>query len=179
MTTNGLDQNDDAGAGGTTRERTYGWNDPMPTAALASQLSGREFLERMVRGDIPSPPMAETLGFRLSEVGDGKVVVEGAPREWHFNPIGTVHAGLAATMLDTALACAVHSTLDVGTGYTTLEIKVNLTRAITASTGRLCALGEVVHRGRRVATAEARLVDDHGKVFAHGSTTCLLLDTSS
>jgi uncharacterized protein (TIGR00369 family) len=114
------------------------------------------------------------MGFAPVEVSEGRAVFAVEPAEYHYNPIGTVHGGLAATVLDSALACAVHSTLPAGSGYTTLELHVNLVRAIGHDTGRLTCTGEVVHVGGRVATAQAKLTDASGKLYAHGTTTCML-----
>jgi uncharacterized protein (TIGR00369 family) len=141
---------------------------------LAVSSSGLAFLQAILRGEAPPAPIAELLGFRLSEVEAGRVAFEGRPAACHYNPIGTVHGGWAATLLDSAMGCAVHSVLDAGMGYTTLEFKVNLVRPITADTGPARAEGTLMHRGRRIATSEARLVDAEGKLLAHGTCTCLL-----
>jgi uncharacterized protein (TIGR00369 family) len=137
-------------------------------------MSGVAFLEAIAQGILPPPPIAELLGFRLCEVEAGRVVFEGQPAACHYNPIGTVHGGYAATLLDSAMGCAVHSVLEVGMGYATLEIKVNLVRPITAETGPVRAEGTLLHRGRRTATSEARLVDANGTLLAHATCTCLL-----
>ncbi len=136
--------------------------------------SGLALLQGMLEGRYPPPSMAVTLGFRLIEVDIGRAVFEGTPAASHYNPLGAVHGGWAATILDSCLGCAVHSTVPPGAGYTTLEIKVHFVRAIAAGMGPLRAIGTVVHPGRQVATAEGRLVDASGKVFAHGTTTCLI-----
>jgi uncharacterized protein (TIGR00369 family) len=119
--------------------------------------------------------MARVLDFALVEVAEGRAAFGVQPGERHYNPIGMVHGGLFATLLDSAMGCAVHSTLPAGTGYTTLEIKVNFTRAALRDTGRLRCEAEVVHRGQRTATAEGRVRDEAGRLYAHGSATCLLL----
>jgi len=137
-------------------------------------MAGVAVLEAMARGTLPPAPIALTLGFRLVEVEVGRVVFEGQPTADHYNPHGTVHGGYAATLLDSAMGCAVHSALEAATGYTTLEIKVNYVRPITAETGLVRAEGTLLHRGRRTATSEARLMDPAGKLLAHGSCTCLL-----
>jgi uncharacterized protein (TIGR00369 family) len=137
-------------------------------------MSGVAFLEAIAQGILPPPPIAELLGFRLCEVEAGRVVFEGQPAACHYNPIGTVHGGYAATLLDSAMGCAVHSVLEVGMGYATLEIKVNLVRPITAGTGPVRAEGTLLHRGRRTATSEARLIDAGGTLLAHATCTCLL-----
>jgi uncharacterized protein (TIGR00369 family) len=137
-------------------------------------MPGLAVLEQIAAGSLPAAPIAVLLGFRLCEVEAGRVAFEGQPEASHYNPQGTVHGGYAATLLDSAMGCAVHSVLDAGTGYTTLEIKVNYVRPITVATGPVRAEGSVLHRGRRTATSEARLVDAAGKLLAHGTCTCLL-----
>lgn len=136
--------------------------------------SGLDFLKEIVAGTLPQPPMTATLGYRLVAVAPGFAAFEGEPEGRHYNPLGTVHAGFAATLLDSCMACAVHTTVEKGSGYTTLELKVNLVRAITAATGRVRAEGRVLHAGRRTATAEGRLFDAGGTLLAHGTTTCLI-----
>ena len=137
-------------------------------------LSGLEFMSRIASGELPQPPMGQTLGFRVTEVDSGRAVFEGIPRPEHYNPIGSVHGGFASTLLDSAMACAVHTRLDAGVFYTTLEIKVNLVRPVSETTGLLRAVGTVLHCGKRTATAEGRLLDESGKLHAHGTTTCLI-----
>ena len=138
-------------------------------------MTGLEALHAIVAGDAPAPPIAELVGFDLVEVGEGRASFELDPAERHYNPLGTVHGGIAATLLDSAMGCAVHTTLAEGEAYTTLELKVNYVRAITQSTGRIAATGSVIHRGGRVATAEARLTDEDGRLLAHGTSTCLIM----
>lgn len=151
------------------------WQDPALLARAAREMSGLDFLGKVVRGELPPAPISELLDFRPTEVGEGRAVFEVEPGEKHYNPIGVVHGGLLATLLDSAMACAVHATLPAGTGYTTVELHVNLVRPVTAETGRLRAEGEVLHRGSRVATAQGRVVDASGRLCAHGTTTCLIL----
>jgi uncharacterized protein (TIGR00369 family) len=128
-----------------------------------------------VSGELPPPPFASLLNFDLVEVSEGHAAFAVNPAEYHYNPIGVVHGGLAATLLDSAMGCAVHSMLPAGAGYTTLEIKVNFIRAMTAETGRVRCEANVVHSGALTATAEGRIVDEAGKLYAHGTTTCLIL----
>ncbi|MCC7347997.1 MAG: PaaI family thioesterase [Variibacter sp.] len=128
----------------------------------------------IVDGTMPAPPIAETLGFRLVEVEKGRALFQGVPEFRHYNPIGVVHGGYAATLLDSAVGCAVHTTLARGEGYTTLELKINLVRAITKDTGRLSAEGRIIHRGRTVGTADGTLRDGAGKLYAHATTTCMI-----
>jgi uncharacterized protein (TIGR00369 family) len=125
--------------------------------------------------DIPSAPIAELVGFDLVELGEGRASFELDPGERHYNPLGTVHGGIAATLLDSAMGVAVHTTLDEGQTYTTLELNVHYVGAMTQDTGPVVATGSVIHRGGRVATAEARLTDADGRLLAHGTSTCLIL----
>jgi uncharacterized protein (TIGR00369 family) len=157
-------------------ELTVSWQDPAALAERARAMPGREFLEAIRDGELPAAPIQDLLGFRLVEVEDGRVAFRAEPGEQHYNPIGVVHGGLAATLLDSAMGAAVHSTLPLGSGYSTLETKFNLVRAVTADSGSLLAEGRVVHRGSRVATAEGRIVREaDGKLVAHGTSTCLVL----
>jgi uncharacterized protein (TIGR00369 family) len=135
---------------------------------------GLDFLRDMIAGTFPQPPMCATLGFRLAEVAEGFAVFEGVPEFRHYNPIGTVHGGFAATLLDSSLGCAVFSTTVRGEGWTTLEFKLNLVRPLTKDTGPVRADGRIVHRGRTVATAEGSIKDRGGKLYAHASTTCMI-----
>jgi uncharacterized protein (TIGR00369 family) len=165
--------------GSAVRSRTYTWADPDEAAERLAQMSGLEAMQALLRGEIPPPPIAETLGFRPVEVDEGRVAFGAAPADFHYNPIGVVHGGLAATLLDSAMGCAVQTTLPAGVGYTTLELHTNFVAAITRDTGPMRAEGVVVHRGRTVATAEGRLVvEESGKLLAHGTTTCLVVERS-
>lgn len=139
-----------------------------------TSMSGLEFLNAMLRGDLPGPPIAKTLGFHMTEVDEGRSVFVSEPREEYYNPIRTVHAGYTATLLDSCMACAVLSTLPKGTGFTTMEFKVSLLRPMTKDTGLVRAEGTILSRGRRGATAEGRLTDHRGKLIAHATTTCLI-----
>jgi uncharacterized protein (TIGR00369 family) len=159
----------------SSRTRTYGWDDPLETLSQAAGLSGLEALHAMACGDVPSPPIAHTLGFGGFEVERGSATFTVEPAEFHYNPIGVVHGGLALALLDSAMGCAVHSTLDAGVTYTTLEVKANFVRPLTAETGLVRCTGVVVHGGRTVATAEGRIVDGAGKLYAHGTSTLLII----
>ena len=138
--------------------------------------SGLEVLQSMLRGDLPYPPIARTLSFQLVEVGEGRAVFQGTPGADHLNPMGTVHGGWYATLLDSALGCAVHTMMPAGRGYTTAELGVNLVKAIGPKVQRVRAEGKVLHCGRQLATAEARLVGPDGTLYAHATTTCLVFD---
>jgi uncharacterized protein (TIGR00369 family) len=139
-------------------------------------MSGLEFVHGLVSGTLPMNSMAETLGYDIVEVSSGRVAIAAAPTAAHLNPAGTVHGGLAATLLDSCMGLAVHSTLDRGFGQTTLEFKISLVRAVTPETGLVRAEGRVVYRGRRIGTAEGRLTDAEGRILAHGTTTCLIFE---
>ena len=142
-------------------------------------LTGLQFLQGMLAGRLPYPHIGETLDFGLVEVEFGKAVFQGTPQLKHYNPIGSVHGGWYATLLDSALGCAVQTTLPVGRGYTTVELGVNLVRGATLKTGPLRAIGTVIHSGRQLATAEARIVGPDGKLYAHGTTTCMVFEMPS
>jgi uncharacterized protein (TIGR00369 family) len=157
------------------RKRTYSWADPLATLAEAAGLTGLEAMQKFQSGEIPPPPIADTLDFRLVEVEQGRVVFECEPAEFHYNPIGVVHAGLAMTLLDSAMGCAFVSTLETAVPWTTLELKANFTRALTMDTGTVRCVGTVLHPGRRVATTEARIEDPRGRLCAHGTSTILVL----
>jgi uncharacterized protein (TIGR00369 family) len=140
-------------------------------------MTGREYMEAIRSGAAPVAPIQDLLGFDLHEVGEGRAVFRCTPGAQHANPLGTVHGGLAMTLIDSACGAAVHSTLTAGAGYTTLETKVNFVRAITPDTGPLLCEGTVVHRGSRVATAEARLTGEaDGRLYAHGTSTCMVIE---
>jgi uncharacterized protein (TIGR00369 family) len=152
---------------------------PDPGFARPDQLhgvSGLGMLRGMLAGEIPRPPMSETLDFILVHVEPGLAIFQGHPRLAHYNPLGTVHGGWFATLLDSALGCAVQTTLPAGKAYTTMEFKVHLVRPLTEAVAVVRAEGRIVHAGRQVATAEARLVGPDGKLYAHGTTTCLVFD---
>jgi uncharacterized protein (TIGR00369 family) len=156
------------------RTRTFTWDDPRALAEAARGLSGLEFLRKVVSGELPRPPITALMNFGFAELSEGRAVFTVEPAEYHYNPIGVVHGGLAATLLDSAMGCAVHSTLPAGAGYTTLEIKVNFVRPLTAGTGRVRCEAQVIHVGGRTATAEGRVVDASGKLYAHATTTCIV-----
>jgi len=158
-----------------SRSRTFTWSDPAETLSGLSTLPGVGALRRTISGEVPYPPMAHLMGMRLVEVEAGRVVWEAVPGEEHYNPIGTVHAGFATTLLDSAMGTAFVSTADAGTRWTTLELKANFTRAITAETGPVRCTGTVVHPGRTVVTTEARLEDRDGRLLAHATSTILVL----
>ena len=139
--------------------------------------SGLELLQGIVQGTYPAPPIQATLGFTLDEVQEGRAVFSAPVAEAHYNPMSTLHGGVAATLLDSAMGCAVHSTLPAGAGYTTLEVKVNFVRPLTAETGEVRCEAEVIHVGGRTATAEGKVLDASGKLYAHATTTCIIFRT--
>lgn len=147
----------------------------VPPGELAG-LAGLELFEAMFDGRLPSPPIGATLDFLPVHVERGHAVFQGRPGHAHYNPLGTVHGGWFATLLDSAVACAVHSTLPAGKAYTTLELKLNIVRALTDKVPLVRAEGRVVHVGNQVSTAEGRLIGPDGKLYAHASTTCLVFD---
>jgi uncharacterized protein (TIGR00369 family) len=137
-------------------------------------LPGLDFLQRIADGRLPRAPICDTLNFQLLEVERGRAVFQGAPKPEHYNPLGTIHGGWPATLLDSCMACAVHTTLPAGQGYTTVEFKLNLVRPILGNTGPLRAEGKLINAGRTLATSEGRLFGPDGKLYAHGTETCLL-----
>jgi uncharacterized protein (TIGR00369 family) len=152
---------------------------PAPGVASPALMAGKTGLQQMqalLAGEGPAAPISQTMDFILVSVADGEAVFQGRPQFKHYNPLGGVHGGWFATLLDSALGCSVHTTLPIGRGYTTLEFKVNLVRALSDKVPLVRAIGKVVHRGRQVTTAEATLVGHDGKLYAHASTTCLLFD---
>jgi uncharacterized protein (TIGR00369 family) len=145
----------------------------MPLETIMT-MSGLDFLKAMISGSAPQAPMAGTLGFRLVEADNGRAVFEGLPEFRHYNPIGTVHGGFAATLLDSALGCAIFSTMAKGETWTTLELKLNYVRAMSKDTGPVRAEGRIIHRGRSVATSEGDIRDQGGRLYSHASTTCMV-----
>jgi uncharacterized protein (TIGR00369 family) len=160
-----------------TRRRELVWQDPVPVAARGARMAGLEYMEAVGSGELPPPPIAVLMRMQPIEVEPGRAVFEGEPGEEHYNPIGVVHGGYAATLLDSALGCAVHTTLPAGAGYTTLALEVRMVRPLTRDIARVHAEGEVLYRGRRQATAQARLTDpETGKLLAHATATCLIIE---
>jgi len=150
--------------------KTYG----TVSAERQKEMSGLAFVQGLVDGSLPLNMIARTLGYDIVEVENGRVVITAVPNETHLNPAGGVHGGLSATLLDSAMGLAIHSTLDKGIGQTTLEFKISLVRPITPETGLIRAEGTVLSRGRRVGTAEGRITDGEGRLLSHGTTTCLI-----
>ena len=158
------------------RERSFSWEDPSIVANAARTMRGLDAMRAIATGELPPPPIAVTLGFELLEVDFGRALFALSPAEFHYNPIGVVHGGIAMTLLDSAMGCAVHTTRGAGEGYTTLQANVHLVRPLTADTGTVHAEGVVVHAGRTAATAEGKLTQaSTGKLLAHATTSCLLI----
>ncbi|WP_425828953.1 PaaI family thioesterase [Streptomyces fractus] len=162
-----------------TRSRTYEWEDPAVTAAGIGRGSGLDFLRELQEGRLPRAPVGATVGFDLDEVEKGRVVFSFVPGEQHYNPIGSVHGGVYATLLDSAAGCAVQSTLPQGVGYTSLDLTVKFLKRITVDTGKVRAVGTVVSSGRQTALAQAQLLDATDRVLAHATSTCMLFPLPS
>ncbi len=158
------------------RSRTFSWTDPSVNAAHVGRRSGLELLRAMIDGELPPPPVMQLLGVDRLEADEGRVVVWMIAQEYHYNPIGTVHGGVLATMLDTAAACSVQSTLPAGVGYTSLDLTTKFLRPVTTASGMLRCEGSVLSRGRRTALAEAKMTDARGNLVAYASSSCLLFD---
>ncbi len=165
---------------GSSRSRTLVWQDPVPIAATGATMTGMEYMTAVITGTMPPPPIAVTMRLRPIELEEGRVAFEGEPGEEHYNPIGVVHGGYAATLLDSALGCAVHTTLPAGVGYTSLGLEAKFVRPITRDTGRVLCEANVLYRGRKQATSEATLTAaESGKLIAHGIATCMIFDGES
>ncbi len=160
----------------TGRTRTYSWSDPAQHAELIGTRTGLELLRAMAAGELPAPPVMHLIDMAGMEVEEGSVTVYLDPREFHYNPLGSVHGGVLSTLLDTAAACSVHSTLPAGVGYTSLDLTVKFLRPVTVASGRITCRGSVLQRGRRTALAEARMADAQGRLVAHATSSCLIFE---
>jgi uncharacterized protein (TIGR00369 family) len=158
------------------RHREVTWEDPLVSGALAADMSGLEFIRGIAAGRIPQPPIAALLGMSILRVDPGEVAFGLDIGEHLYNPIGSVHGGVFCTLLDSAMGCAVHACLDRGLAYTTLELKVNIVKALTVKTPSVVATGQVVSAGRRVITASGQITGPDGTLYAHATTTCLVLE---
>ncbi|MEX6688322.1 PaaI family thioesterase [Danxiaibacter flavus] len=158
------------------RCRTYAWDDPLAGASKARTMSGMEYLQAMSSGEIPLPPLLYTLGFSKPEIAEGEATFLFEPQEYHFNPLGSVHGGVITAVLDSAMGCTLQSVLPKGTGYTTLELKVNFLKGINLQTPVLSATGKIIHKGKTTALVEADLRDKEGVVYAHAVSTCLMFN---
>src|SRR5262245_51914996 len=157
------------------RSRTYSWTDPQLNLAEFGRRSGLDLFRAMAAGDIPAPPIMHTMGIERLDVEEGRITVVMPVREFHYNPLGTVHGGVIATLLDTAAACSVHSTLPAGMAYTSLDLTTKFVRPVTLESGLLRCDGSVIQRGRRTALAQAQLHDQAGRLVAHATSSCLIL----
>jgi len=157
------------------RTRTFSWDDPLASAAKGVTMDGLDYLRLVASGELPPPPIASLLGMTIDELEHGRAVFGLEPAEWMYNPIGSVHGGIAATILDSCMGCAIHTTLPQGHAFTTTDLQVRYLGAMSHDTGKVQAIGEVVHVGGRVAAAEGRIVDSHGTLLAHGTTGCLVM----
>lgn len=156
------------------RSRTFEWEDPHTGAKEGLEMAGLDYLLAMMEGKIPPPPLITTLDLQLQKVTVGEAVFTFQPQEFHYNPIGTVHGGVISSILDSALGCTLHSTLDAGVGYTSLDLKVNFLKAVTIKSGLLSATGKLIHKGGRTALVEARLTDNEGTIYAHATSSCMI-----
>jgi len=157
------------------RTRRYSWSDPKIAAAAAQTMSGKDYLTAVMKGELPAGPIMDTLAFRLAEVDDGRCVFVCEPGEFVYNAIGSVHGGIPATLIDSAASCAVHTVLPAGTGYTTINLSLDMIKGITDSVGTLRCEGRVVRAGGRIAVADAELKGADGTLYARGTATCLIL----
>ena len=155
-----------------TANKTYG----TVSADRQKEMTGLEFVQGMANGTLPLNTLAKTLGYDITEAASGRVAITAEPKDIHLNPAGTVHGGLAATMLDSCMGLAIQSTLEKGVGSTTLEFKISFIRPITPETGPIKAEGSMISRGRRIGTAEGRVTDSRGRLLVHGTTTCLIFE---
>jgi uncharacterized protein (TIGR00369 family) len=158
-----------------TRERSYTWTDPTEIASAAREVDGLTFLRRLAAGEIPPAPIATTLGMTLEEVEEGRVVFGFEPAEFHYNPIGSVHGGVYATLLDSACGCVVQSALPAGARYTSLDLTVKFLRGLDVGSGRVRCEGRLIHMGRSTALAEARLTDGADRLCAYATSSCMIM----
>jgi uncharacterized protein (TIGR00369 family) len=154
--------------------RTISWTDPAKLAEIAGTMSGLDYMRSVRDGAVEEPPVARLLGYHVVEVEEGRVVFEMTPSEYHYNPFGTVHGGVASSILDATTGATVYTTLPVGMSHASLDLKVNFVRPITLRVGRMRCDGKIVHRGRRTAIAEAKLTDINGELYAVGSSICMI-----
>jgi len=159
-----------------TRSRTFSWVDPAEHADLLGKTSGLDLMLGMVAGELPPPPIMSLIDLDGMEAEEGSVTFYLRPQEFHYNPLGTMHGGIISTLLDSAAACSVHSTLPAGIAYTSLDLNVKFLRAVTIASGRLKCKGSVLQSGRRTAYAEAKLTDEAGRLIAHATSSCLIFE---
>lgn len=159
-----------------SRSRTFSWSDPSGLASLGRDMAGIDLLRSMIEGRLPKPPIADLIGASLVEVGEGSATFALEPAEWMYNPLGSVHGGIAATLLDSCMGCAVHTLLPAGVGYTTTDLQIRFVRGMSDTTGRVLGTGRVIHPGRRLMTVEATMTAEDGdQLIAHGTSACIIL----
>jgi uncharacterized protein (TIGR00369 family) len=164
---------------GVLRRREYSWTDPAATVAALAGNAGIEVLQAMAAGQLPAPPVMHTLDIEPVTFEVGRAVFSLVPSEMHYNPLGSVHGGVIATLLDSAAGCAVHSVLPLGSGYTSVDLHTTFLRPVSAASGRITAEGVVLNRGSRTALAQATLTDERGRLLAHATSTCSIFDLPS
>lgn len=157
------------------RTKTISWQDPSEGVGQIHKMSGLDFFQAISDGKIPFPPLLHTLDFKVASIIKGEAIFSFQPQEFHYNTLGTVHGGVISAILDSAMGCSLHSLLPAGTGYTTLELKVNFLKSITIKTGELIATGKVIHAGSRTALVEAQLTSNSNTIYAHATSTCLII----
>jgi len=162
-----------------SRTREFSWEDPMIGASRAFTMDGIDYLREIVKGTIPPPSIGPLMDFTLKVIEHGEATFEVTPSEFHYNPIGMIHGGLFATLLDSAMGCAIQSTLKAGSGYSTVDLQVTYVKAAVVKTGRLICTGKIVHGGKKIATGYGEVRDPDGVLYAHGTTTCLILHMKS
>jgi uncharacterized protein (TIGR00369 family) len=158
------------------RTKTIAWQDPLKATSQISKMPGLDYLQAIRNGKTAHPPLLHTLEFAIDSIQKGEAIFSFLPQEFHYNTLGTVHGGVISAILDSAMGCSLHSLLPAGTGYTTLELKVNFLKAVTTRTGKLRAIGRVIHAGSRTALVEAQLTSDDNTIYAHATSTCLILN---
>lgn len=154
------------------RQRTFQWQDPMQAFSKGREMSGLDYLQAMVAGEVAKPPISEALDFSLHSIAKGHVVFSCQVAEYYYNPGGSVHGGVITTLLDSAMGCATLTELDQGLGYGTVQLNIHMVRPLTVDVGMVHAEGTTIHVGRSIVTCESRLVDLSGKLYAHGTCTC-------
>lgn len=158
------------------RSRTFSWSDPAELAGVGREMAGIDLLRAIIDGALPKPPIADLVGAELVTVEEGSATFALEPAEWMYNPLGSVHGGIAATLLDSCMGCAVHTLLPAGVGYTTSDLQVRFARGMSDATGRVLATGRVIHPGRRMMTVEGTVATEDGKrLIAHGTSACIIL----
>jgi len=168
---------EDRGVQTPDRSRTYHWHDPLALADVVANLGGLELFEKLAGGELPPPPIAETLSFgRIEATGIGSITLHLEPQEFHFNPLGSMHGGVISAVLDTAAGCSVHTTLPAGLGYTSLDLHTRFLRPVTLASGTLRCDGRVISKGRQTALAESHLYDASERLVAHATSTCLIFE---